>query len=73
MTLSSSLKQSIFNWMVLYFLLLLHPSVASNGDNSNQFQGCFHTCHFNNCSEGKFKILMFVFILICNVLLSIIS
>ncbi|KAL7640973.1 UNVERIFIED_CONTAM: hypothetical protein RMT77_008110 [Armadillidium vulgare] len=53
MTLSSSLKQSIFNWMVLYFLLLLHPSVASNGDNSNQFQGCFHTCHFNNCSEER--------------------
>lgn len=26
---------------------------ASRGDNSNEYRGCYHVCHFNNCSSGR--------------------
>lgn len=33
-------------------LLLITSSLASRGDNSNEYNGCYHICHFNNCTSN---------------------
>lgn len=33
-------------------LLMLGSAQASKGDHSNEYNGCYHICHFNNCSSN---------------------
>ncbi|KAG0710745.1 Post-GPI attachment to proteins factor 3 [Chionoecetes opilio] len=39
-------------WTVLSVCLMVVATHASKGDTSNQYNGCYHICHFNNCTSN---------------------
>ncbi|XP_068211283.1 post-GPI attachment to proteins factor 3 [Palaemon carinicauda] len=34
-------------------IILVQVAHASRGDSSNEYTGCYHICHFNNCSSSN--------------------
>lgn len=36
---------------VVWVAAVVGAATASRGDHSNEYTGCYHTCHFNNCTS----------------------
>ncbi|XP_064092342.1 post-GPI attachment to proteins factor 3-like isoform X2 [Macrobrachium nipponense] len=45
--------QKMLETVILGIILLVQVAQASRGDASNEYTGCYHVCHFNNCTSSQ--------------------